>query len=103
MRRRPRDEVSMAPQIIGSPGDPALLALRWSTPLEEWPGERMVAPPRGISRHIVRFVRISGQVYAVKEVIEVPWASSAVPTLVSGDINNAIELWAQAGTNANRS
>ena len=47
--------------------DPALLDLPWSTPLEEWPAEHLVALPQGISRHIVRFVRLGDYVYAVKE------------------------------------
>ena len=47
--------------------DPALLDLPWSTPLEQWPAEHLVALPQGISRHIVRFVRLGGYVYAVKE------------------------------------
>jgi len=58
----------MALQITAIPDDPALLDLPWSTPLEDWPADQLVALPRGISRHVVRFVRISGQVYAVKEV-----------------------------------
>ena len=45
-----------------------LLDLPWSVPLEEWPVEQLVALPRGISRHVVRFVRVEGRVYAVKEV-----------------------------------
>ncbi|SNT61921.1 Lipopolysaccharide kinase (Kdo/WaaP) family protein [Asanoa hainanensis] len=47
--------------------DPALLDLPWSTPLEEWPADHLVALPQGISRHVVRFVRLAGTVYAVKE------------------------------------
>lgn len=47
------------------PGD--LLALPWSTPLEHWPAHQLVSLPRGISRHVVRFVRVSGTVYAIKE------------------------------------
>ncbi|MEO3742493.1 DUF4032 domain-containing protein [Plantactinospora sp. B5E13] len=47
--------------------DPALLDLPWSTPLEQWPADQLVALPQGISRHIVRFVRLAGTVYAVKE------------------------------------
>ena len=50
--------------------DPALLDLPWSTPLEEWPAEHLVALPQGISRHIVRFVRLGDYVYAVKETRE---------------------------------
>ncbi|MEV1285938.1 DUF4032 domain-containing protein [Micromonospora sp. NPDC049679] len=47
--------------------DPALLDLPWSTPLEQWPADHLVALPQGISRHVVRFVRLGGTVYAVKE------------------------------------
>src|SRR5215470_7245346 len=47
--------------------DPALLDLPWTTPLEEWPEDRLVLLPRGISRHVVRFVRLNSTVYAVKE------------------------------------
>ncbi|RKR88886.1 lipopolysaccharide kinase (Kdo/WaaP) family protein [Micromonospora pisi] len=47
--------------------DPALLDLPWSKPLEEWPADHLVALPQGISRHIVRFVRLANTVYAVKE------------------------------------
>ena len=50
--------------------DPALLELPWSTPLEEWPADQLVALPQGISRHVVRFVRLAGTVYAVKETRE---------------------------------
>jgi hypothetical protein len=44
-----------------------LLDLPWSTPLEEWPADHLVALPQGISRHVVRFVKLGGTVYAVKE------------------------------------
>jgi hypothetical protein len=47
--------------------DPALLDLPWSTPLEQWPADQLVALPQGLSRHVVRFVRLDGNVYAVKE------------------------------------
>jgi uncharacterized protein DUF4032/lipopolysaccharide kinase (Kdo/WaaP) family protein len=47
--------------------DPALLDLPWSTPLEQWPADQLVALPQGLSRHVVRFVRLDGTVYAVKE------------------------------------
>ncbi|HEX2357725.1 MAG TPA: DUF4032 domain-containing protein [Micromonosporaceae bacterium] len=50
--------------------DPALLDLPWSTPLEDWPADHLVALPQGISRHVVRFVRLAGTVYAVKETPE---------------------------------
>ena len=56
--------------ILGAPGNGALLDLPWQLPLEDWPEEQLVALPRGISRHVVRFVRVQGVVYAVKEVGE---------------------------------
>jgi hypothetical protein len=53
---------------FASTADPGeLLALPWSTPLDQWPADQLVSLPRGISRHVVRFVRVSGTVYAVKE------------------------------------
>ncbi|MQA28061.1 MAG: DUF4032 domain-containing protein, partial [Micromonosporaceae bacterium] len=54
-------------RITAVPADTDLLDLPWSTPLEQWPAERLVPLPRGISRHVVRFVRINNTVYAVKE------------------------------------
>ncbi|GAA1884857.1 DUF4032 domain-containing protein [Lapillicoccus jejuensis] len=47
---------------------PALLDLPWSVPLEDWPSEVLAALPRGISRHVVRFVRFQGRVIAIKEI-----------------------------------
>jgi len=60
----------VALQVTAAPDDPDLLFLPWDVPLEEWPADRLVALPRGISRHVVRFVRLHGRVYAVKEVPE---------------------------------
>jgi len=60
----------MALQITTARPDPALLDLPWSQPLEEWPEELLAALPRGISRHVVRFVKLSGRVLAVKEIKE---------------------------------
>lgn len=57
-------------QITASAPDPALLDLPWDVPLEQWPDEVLAALPRGISRHIVRFVRMSGRVIAIKEIGE---------------------------------
>ncbi len=58
------------PRFVSVPADPGLLALPWHLPLEEWPQEHLVALPRGISRHVVRFVRLGGHVYALKEAAE---------------------------------
>jgi hypothetical protein len=60
----------MALQLLAAPSDPALLDLPWDTPLEDWPADQLVALPRGLSRHIVRFVRIGEAVFAVKEIAE---------------------------------
>lgn len=57
-------------QFASGPDPTDLLSLPWSTPLEAWPGSLLVALPRGISRHIVRFARIAGQVYAIKEIAQ---------------------------------
>ncbi|MFT0761614.1 DUF4032 domain-containing protein [Actinomyces sp. F1_1611] len=57
-------------QIKAANVDPALLDLPWEIPLEEWPEDILAALPRGISRHVVRFVNLSGRVIAVKEIGE---------------------------------
>ena len=57
-------------QITAASPDPALLDLPWHVPLEDWPADTIAALPRGISRHVVRFVRLSGRVIAVKEIGE---------------------------------
>jgi len=50
--------------------DPALLDLPWRLPLELWPEETIAALPKGISRHLVRFVHFGEHVLAVKETTE---------------------------------
>jgi len=62
--------VSQNLQITAAQPEPALLDLPWDVPLEEWPEPILAALPRGISRHIVRFVKLSGKVIAVKEIGE---------------------------------
>ncbi|WP_299536164.1 DUF4032 domain-containing protein [uncultured Streptomyces sp.] len=64
----------MALQISATnPEHPArLLALPWGLPLEEWPEEILVPLPRGISRHVVRYVRAGDEVIAVKELAQRP-------------------------------
>jgi hypothetical protein len=58
----------MVLNITASRPDQALLDLPWELPLETWPEEHLAALPRGISRHVVRFVKFSGRVLAVKEI-----------------------------------
>jgi tRNA A-37 threonylcarbamoyl transferase component Bud32 len=60
----------MVLQITGHDDGRLLLDLPWSTSLEDWPADQLVALPRGVSRHVVRFVRVRTRVYAVKEVGE---------------------------------
>ncbi|MBS45082.1 MAG: lipopolysaccharide kinase [Nocardioides sp.] len=60
----------MALHLVASRPDPALVTLPWGTPLEEWGPEHVVPLPRGISRHVVRIVRLRKATYAVKETSE---------------------------------
>jgi hypothetical protein len=48
-------------------GHPTFVDLPWEQPLAEWDTDRLVAPIRGISRHVVRFVAYGPEVYALKE------------------------------------
>ncbi len=62
--------ISRSLQITSAASDPALLDLPWQLPLEDWPVNRLATLPRGISRHVVRFVQLSGNVLAAKEINE---------------------------------
>jgi hypothetical protein len=53
--------------ITAAKVDDGLLDLPWSLPLELWPESTIAALPKGISRHLVRFVHLGGYVVAVKE------------------------------------
>jgi tRNA A-37 threonylcarbamoyl transferase component Bud32 len=44
-----------------------LLTLPWALPLEEWPADLLVDADRGIGRHVVRFTRVAGSLFALKE------------------------------------
>lgn len=57
-------------QITSAQVEPALLDLPWNVALVDWPSDVVAALPRGISRHIVRFAYLKGQVVAVKEIGE---------------------------------
>ncbi|MGY1603717.1 DUF4032 domain-containing protein [Geodermatophilus sp. SYSU D00815] len=59
--------------VFSPPAEAAagLLDLPWGEPLEEWTDDRLTEiPQRGISRHVVRFVAESGEVFALKEIDE---------------------------------
>ena len=62
--------MTTALSITSAVPDPALLDLPWNLPLELWPEEYIAALPKGISRHLVRFVRLGEHVLAVKETTE---------------------------------
>ena len=75
-RTSPRSQAEASPAPLGSLNitaasmDPALLDLPWSIPLEDWPKENLAALPRGISRHVVRFAKLSDSLIAIKETSE---------------------------------
>jgi Domain of unknown function (DUF4032)/Lipopolysaccharide kinase (Kdo/WaaP) family len=63
-------KIGLMPRFLAAQPDTRLITLPWDTPLADWPEEKLVALPRGISRHVVRFVRVGNEVYAFKEVME---------------------------------
>ena len=56
----------MALDITAAAVEPAGVGRPWAVPLEGCPCNLPAALPRVISRHIVRFVSLSGRVLAVK-------------------------------------
>ncbi|MGO2986029.1 MAG: DUF4032 domain-containing protein, partial [Brevibacterium aurantiacum] len=58
-----------APQIhaVHSADHDAIAQLPWHLPLGDWPHDFLGGLPRGISRHVVRFVEIGEEVLAIKE------------------------------------
>lgn len=58
------------PRFTSARPDARLIPLPWGTPLTDWPVDLLVALPRGISRHVVRFIRVGTSIYAAKEVLE---------------------------------
>lgn len=62
--------MAQALRIVAHRPDPAILTLPWATRLEEWDDEFVVPMPRGLSRHVVRIVRLRKRTYAVKETVE---------------------------------
>lgn len=58
------------PRFLAAQPDARLLPLPWHLPLAQWPAKHLVALPRGISRHVVRFIQVGGEVFAAKEVLE---------------------------------
>ena len=49
---------------------PELFDLPWDITLENWPEDTIAALPKGVSRHIVRFIHLGNHIVAVKETTE---------------------------------
>src|SRR5919199_941274 len=60
----------MALRMVATKPNPGLLTLPWQLSLDEWGDDVVVPLPRGLSRHIVRIVRLGHDVYAVKQTRE---------------------------------
>lgn len=54
--------------ITSASSNPKMFTLPWSQPLSTWPQDLLANLPRGISRHVVRFVHVGDEVYAMKEI-----------------------------------
>lgn len=55
-------------KITAASSNPKMFTLPWSEPLASWPQDLLANLPRGISRHVVRFVHVGDEVYAMKEI-----------------------------------
>lgn len=60
----------VALSIQAAKPDAELFDLPWDTPLELWPEDTIAALPKGISRHVVRFVHLGKHLVAIKETTE---------------------------------
>lgn len=58
------------PRFLAAKPDADLLRLPWQVPLADWPAQHLVALPRGISRHVVRFLQVGEEIFAAKEILE---------------------------------
>lgn len=54
--------------ITAATSNPRMFTLPWYLPLAKWPEDLLVNLPRGISRHVVRFVRVGDSIMAMKEI-----------------------------------
>jgi hypothetical protein len=54
-------------QLVPRAAEADLLDLPWREPLEAWNSPRIVDVPRGIGRHVVRFIEDAGRLFALKE------------------------------------
>lgn len=56
--------------ITAAEVSPELFELPWQLSLEKWPEATIAALPKGISRHVVRFIHLGAHIVAVKETTE---------------------------------
>ncbi|KFF31788.1 DUF4032 domain-containing protein [Bifidobacterium bombi] len=54
--------------ITAASSNPKMFTLPWELPLAQWPKDLLANLPRGISRHVVRFVHVGDEIYAMKEI-----------------------------------
>ena len=54
--------------ITAASSNPKMFTLPWHKPLATWPADLLANLPRGISRHVVRFVHVGDEMYAMKEI-----------------------------------
>lgn len=57
-------------RITAASSNPKMFSLPWEKPLTQWPRDILANLPRGISRHVVRFVHVGSEVYAMKEITQ---------------------------------
>ena len=58
------------PRFLAARPSTDLIRLPWNVPLAQWPADQLVALPRGISRHVVRFIEVGDEILAAKEILE---------------------------------
>lgn len=56
--------------ITAASSNPKMFTLPWEKSLASWPTELLANLPRGISRHVVRFVHVGDEIYAMKEITQ---------------------------------
>ncbi len=64
------DEGPRALNITAASSNPKMFTLPWERPLATWPADLLANLPRGISRHVVRFVHVGEEIYAMKEITQ---------------------------------
>lgn len=62
------DDEPQSLMITAASSNPKMFTLPWNKPLATWPEELLANLPRGISRHVVRFVHVGNEIYAMKEI-----------------------------------